>query len=68
MRGFKGSTPEKKISTFFLPFLVVFRHMVFSNGLLISVKELGFLFKQGQWIKGFGCRGILYIVLYCIVF
>jgi hypothetical protein len=46
-------------------FLVVFRHMVFVDGFLILVKELGLLTNLGQWIRGFGCRGILYI--YCIV-
>jgi hypothetical protein len=64
--GFGGSAPEKKIFFFLHLFLVaVFRHMVFANGFLILVKELGLLTNLGQWIRGFGCCGILY--MYCIV-
>jgi hypothetical protein len=38
--------------------------MVFVDGFLILVKELGLLTNLGQWIRGFGCHRILYI-LYC---
>jgi hypothetical protein len=34
--------------------------MVFANGFLISVKELGLLTNMGQWIRG-GCCRILYV-------
>jgi hypothetical protein len=33
---------------------VVFWHMVFVDGFLILVKELGLLTNPGQWISGFG--------------
>jgi hypothetical protein len=46
---------------FLHPFLVVFWNMVFVDGFLIPVKELELLTNVGQWIRGFGCRGILYI-------
>jgi hypothetical protein len=59
---------EIPLDFFFFHFLhlvfVVFQNMVFTDGFLISVKELGLLINLGQWIRGFGCRGILYI-LYC---
>jgi hypothetical protein len=39
--------------------------MVFVDGFLIPVKELGLLTNPGQWIRGFGCHEILY--MYCII-
>jgi predicted nucleic-acid-binding Zn-ribbon protein len=39
--------------------------MVFTDGFQILVKELGLLTNLSKWIRGFGCRRILYIVLYC---
>jgi hypothetical protein len=62
-RGLGGSTP-KFVFDIFHPFLVVFRHMVFYDGFLILVKKLGLLNNLGQWIMGFVCCRILYI-LYC---
>jgi hypothetical protein len=38
--------------------------MVFADGFLILVKELGLLTNQGQWIGGFGCHMILHILLF----
>jgi hypothetical protein len=35
--------------------------MVFANSFLISVKKLGLLTNMSQWIKDFGCRGIIYM-------
>jgi hypothetical protein len=39
--------------------------MVYVDDFLILAKELGLLTNLGQWIRGFGRRGILY--MYCIV-
>jgi hypothetical protein len=39
--------------------------MVFVDGFLIMFKELELLTSSGQRVRGFGCREILYIVLYC---
>jgi hypothetical protein len=38
-------------SAFLRPFFVVFQHMVFVDGFLIPVKELGLLTNPGQWIR-----------------
>jgi hypothetical protein len=35
--------------------------MVFTDGFLILVNELGLLTNPGQWIRDFGCREILYM-------
>jgi hypothetical protein len=48
----------------FASILVFFRKMVFGDGFLIPIKELEFLTNLGQWIRGFGCYEILYL-LYC---
>jgi hypothetical protein len=49
---------------FCVRFLVVFRHMVSSNGFLILVKELRLLTNMGQCIRGLGVVGsYMYIVL-----
>jgi hypothetical protein len=62
----RGEIPPKFVFGFFcVRFLAVFRHMVFADGFVISVKELGLLTNIGQWIRDFGCRRILYI--YCIL-
>jgi hypothetical protein len=55
---------EKKTFGFCM-FLVVFRHMVFVDGFLILVKELGLLTNLGQWIRGLDAVGSIYV--YCIV-
>jgi hypothetical protein len=71
-RGAGTSPPNFFFLQFLHSFLAVFRHMVFTDGFLISVKELGLLTNTGQWIKGSGCHMIiyiyiLYIYIYCIV-
>jgi hypothetical protein len=49
---------------FLRPFFVVFRHMVFVDGFIIMVKELGLLTNPGEWIKGLDAIGFyMYIVL-----
>jgi hypothetical protein len=54
--GFRGRSPLRKKNwyvfwQFFASiFLRVFRHMVFFNGFLILVKELGLFTNLGQWI------------------
>jgi hypothetical protein len=58
-----GGSPPKKKWYFLHLFLVVFQRMVFVNGFLILIKELGLLINMGQYIRVFGCRKILYIVL-----
>jgi hypothetical protein len=43
---------------------VVFRHMVFANGFLFSVKELGLLTNPGHWVRVLDVVGsYMYIVL-----
>jgi hypothetical protein len=43
---------------------VVFWHMVFSNGFLFSVKELGLLTNLGHWVRVLDATGsYMYIVL-----
>jgi hypothetical protein len=54
--GFGGNAPEFVFSIFYVCFSMVFQHMVFVDGFLILVKELGFLTNSIQWIRGFGCR------------
>jgi hypothetical protein len=55
--GVQGGPPEKNFffghvfGGFLHPFLVVFRHMVFADGFLILVKELGLL---TNWVNGLG--------------
>jgi hypothetical protein len=57
----RGQSPSKKT---FWCFCVYFLAHGFSNGFLILVKELRLLTNTGQWIRGFGCHEIIYI-LYC---
>jgi hypothetical protein len=41
-----------------------FRHMVFADGFLFSVKELGFLTNPGHWVRVLDVVGsYMYIVL-----
>jgi hypothetical protein len=62
--GVWGKCPRKKKLTVFCIFFLVFRHMVFANGFLIPVKELGLLTDPGQWIRGLDVTGsYMYIVL-----
>jgi hypothetical protein len=43
---------------------VVFRHMVFADGFLFSVKELGLLTNPGHWVRVLDVIGsYMYIVL-----
>jgi hypothetical protein len=62
--GRRGEAPLNVFLVVFVSFLAVFRHMVFTNGFLILVKELDLLTNLIQWIRGFICHRILYI-LYC---
>jgi hypothetical protein len=79
VRGFGGSTPEKffflEKHVTFLPHFscrldfhvhcwAVFRHMVFADGFLFSVKELGLLTNPGHWVRVLDVVGsYMYIVL-----
>jgi hypothetical protein len=65
--GGSGAVPPKNLFFWhvFASVFVVFRHMVFVDGFLILVKELGLLTNSGQWIRDFLCQGIICIVLYC---
>jgi hypothetical protein len=43
---------------------VIFRHMVFIDGFIFMVKELGFLTNQGHWVMVLDVVGsYMYIVL-----
>jgi hypothetical protein len=64
----------RNVSHFFLVFRVasifrvhcwaVFRHMVFDNGFLFPVKELGLLTNPGHWVRVLDVVGsYMYIVL-----
>jgi hypothetical protein len=45
-------------------FLAVFQHMVFTDGFLIVVKELGLFTNPGYWIRDLDAmRSYMYIVL-----
>jgi hypothetical protein len=57
-----GEAPSKKKVVFFASvFLAIFKHMVFIDGFLISVKELWLLTNPNQWIRVFLFHGILYM-------
>jgi hypothetical protein len=74
-----GNTPEKYFylgkCVSFLPYFschldlrvhcwAIFRHMVFFDGFLFSVKELGFLTNPGHWVRVLDVVGsYMYIVL-----
>jgi hypothetical protein len=63
--GFWWRIPQEFFFCEFLHlFLMVFPHMVFIDGFLIPVKELGFLTNIVQCIRGLGCCEILYILYY----
>jgi hypothetical protein len=78
-RGFGGSAPDivfflgKRVAFFphfscFLNFHVhcweVFQHMVFSDGFLFPVKELGLFTNLGHWVRVFDATSsYMYIVL-----
>jgi hypothetical protein len=63
----RGQHPRKK--KFYLGKRVIylggfFRHMVFSNGFLFPVKELGFWTNLGHWVRVLDAAGsYMYIVL-----
>jgi hypothetical protein len=73
--GFRGSATKKcfglgkRVSFFCLIFhvhcWVIFRHMVFADGFLFPVKELGFLTNPGHWVRVLDVAWLLYV--YCIV-
>jgi hypothetical protein len=45
-------------------FFMVFQHIIFTNVFIILVKELGFLTKMVQWIRGLNDAGsYMYILL-----
>jgi hypothetical protein len=49
--GVWGQRPQKKKWQFFcIHFWVVFQHMVFADGFLFPVKELGLLINPGYWM------------------
>jgi len=50
---------------FCICFLVIFQYIIFVDGYLIPIKELGLLDGPGQWIRGLDSMG--YYILYCIV-
>jgi hypothetical protein len=59
----EADPPKKKNWRFFASIFSNFLAHGFVDGFLILVKELGFFTNLGQWIRGFGCCRILYIVL-----
>ena len=61
-------SPGRHISgtTYFRDHMILggFRHMVFSNGFLFPVKELGFWTNPGHWVRVLDAAGsYMYIVL-----
>ena len=61
-------SPGRHISrtTYFWDHMILggFRHMVFANGFLFSVKELGFWTNPGHWVRVLDAAGsYMYIVL-----
>jgi hypothetical protein len=63
-KGFEGNDPPKKSILYCVCFLVVFQHMVFFDGFIILVKELGLLTYPGK------CIGVFWILqdhIYCIL-
>jgi hypothetical protein len=49
---------------FHVHFWEVFRHMVFADGFLFPVKELGFFTNPGHWVRVLDASGsYMYIVL-----
>jgi hypothetical protein len=75
-RGFGGSAPKIFFLgqhifldfglTYFRNHMILggFRHMVFANGFLFLVKELGFWTNPGHWVRVLDAAGsYMYIVL-----
>jgi hypothetical protein len=76
-RGGSGAAPPKKIflfspvsgiigTTYFRDHMILggFRHMVFADGFLFPVKELGFWTNPGHWVRVLDAAGsYMYIVL-----
>jgi hypothetical protein len=75
-RGFGGSAPENFFlgrhifagfePTYFRDHMILggFRHMVFADGFLFPVKELGFWTNPGHWVRVLDAAGsYMYIVL-----
>jgi hypothetical protein len=65
---FGGSAPEKFSfgPTYFRDHMILggFRHMVFADGFLFPVKELGFWTNPGHWVRVLDAAGsYMYIVL-----
>jgi hypothetical protein len=59
--GVWGREPPRKKNWFVFG---IFFNMVFADGFLILVKELGLLTNSGQWIRGLDAtRSYMYIVL-----
>jgi len=66
--GVWGQRPRKKKfgPTYFRDHMILggFRHMVFADGFLFSVKELGFWTNLGHWVRVLDAAGsYMYIVL-----
>jgi hypothetical protein len=75
-RGGSGAAPPKKKiwadifspagTTYFRDHMILggFRHMVFADGFLFPVKELGFWTNPGHWVRVLDAAGsYMYIVL-----
>jgi hypothetical protein len=75
-RGSGAAPPKKKIwadifspvsgPTYFRDHMILggFRHMVFADGFLFPVKELGFWTNPGHWVRVLDAAGsYMYIVL-----
>jgi hypothetical protein len=66
IRGFGDNALEKIFfsSRNMSHFWAVFRHMIFADGFLFSVKELGLLTNPGHWVRVLDVVGsYMYIVL-----
>jgi hypothetical protein len=63
--GVRGQRPQEFFSSGnVLHFWVFFWHMVFADGFLFSVKELGLLTNPGHWVRVLDVVGsYMYIVL-----
>jgi hypothetical protein len=67
--GGSGAAPPKKNifgTTYFRDHMILggFRHMVFADGFLFPVKELGFWTNPGHWVRVLDAAGsYMYIVL-----
>jgi hypothetical protein len=66
--GVRGQHPRKKNfgPTYFRDHMIIggFRHMVFFDGFLVPVKELGFWTNPGHWVRVLDTAGsYMYIVL-----